>query len=245
MKLAQCHNWCECVGGDGLCKQSPIPRNRLAGIGSRKPEIQFSRSILGTIGSTHPAEPGAEPMPEPVADRLSFSPPLNLEQSHSVSNDERNGGWRREFLFRGGIIARLTQPRRDPCGTLAPIAHQPGSLKKSVNFFADFRRFAGLGEDSDCFTVSIVAGGSLDPEKQLGPPSGGPAREAFCWEGGPEGVERRGLNQTFKGVVTFLGRAKFEEASANYYVRCAKTKNVAIRREIYRKVLIYLWKSWF
>jgi hypothetical protein len=35
-------------------------------------------------------------------------------------------------------------------------------------------------------------------------------------EGSPEGVERRGLGRPSKGVVTFLGRAKFEEASANY-----------------------------
>lgn len=48
-------------------------------------------------------------------------------------------------------------------------------------------------------------------------------------EGGPEGVVRRGLKfRPSKGVDTFLGRAKFGEASANYLVRCAKDRNVAL-----------------
>jgi hypothetical protein len=50
----------------------------------------------------------------------------------------------------------------------------------------------------------------------MGPPSGEPAREAFyrreVLKGSREGVYYRPL----KGVVAFLGRAKFEEASANY-----------------------------
>jgi len=61
----------------------------------------------------------------------------------------------------------------------------------------------------------------------MGPPSGGPAREAFyrreVLKGSRDGV----LSRPSKGVVAFLGRAKFEEASANYLVRCAKPRNVA------------------
>ena len=67
--------------------------------------------------------------------------------------------------------------------------------------------------------------------------------ERHYWEGGPEGVERRGPKQTLKGVETFLGGAKFEEASANYLFRCVPVRNVALMPRKYRLTLIYLWKS--
>ena len=67
--------------------------------------------------------------------------------------------------------------------------------------------------------------------------------ERHYWEGGPEGVERRGPKQTLKGVETFLGGAKFEEASANYLFRCVPGRNVALLPQKCRQTLIYLWKS--
>ena len=68
----------------------------------------------------------------------------------------------------------------------------------------------------------------------MGPPSGEPAREAFYWEGGPEGGREKGSkSRPSKGVVTFLGWVKFGEASANYLVRCASSQNVAQLRKIF------------
>jgi hypothetical protein len=59
----------------------------------------------------------------------------------------------------------------------------------------------------------------------MGPLSSRPAREAFY------GREvQRGPSE---GVETFLGRAKFEEASANYLLRCLEVENVAPHRQIF------------
>ena len=68
---AESQSVCRFIAGNSLRQQSAIPRNRLAIVGRRKPEIQFAWSILTAISPAHAAQPRAEPMPEPAADCLS------------------------------------------------------------------------------------------------------------------------------------------------------------------------------
>ena len=108
------------------------------------------------------------------------------------------------------------------------------AARKSSSMDCRFDSICGVGEGERRFTSLIVAGrpfGSL--EERMGPPSGGPAREAFYWREVLKGSREGGPKQTLERVVTFLGRAKFGEASANYLVRCGKVRNVAPGRKNY------------
>jgi hypothetical protein len=105
------------------------------------------------------------------------------------------------------------------------------------------RSISASGEETDGFTEPIVKGrprcGKQSSWARL--PAG--PLERHMREGDPEGVERRGSWKTLEGVDTFLGGAKFEEASACYLVRCGRIQNVALLVQKYRQILSYLWKS--
>ena len=63
--------------------------------------------------------------------------------------------------------------------------------------------------------------------------------ERHLLEGGPEGVERWGPeSRPSKGVITFLGWAKFGGASANYLIRCGTSTNVALQKKLFERTRI-------
>ena len=60
----------------------------------------------------------------------------------------------------------------------------------------------------------------------MGPPSGGPASEAFKGGGSRGDCEKRSVKDLQEGLDTFLGGTCFGEASADYLLGCTKTKKV-------------------
>ena len=60
----------------------------------------------------------------------------------------------------------------------------------------------------------------------MGPPSGGPASEAFEGGGSRGDIGKRSVKDLQEGWIPFLEGACFGEASADYLVRCTRVKKV-------------------
>ncbi len=192
MKLPQRYNRGTRIAGNGFRQQAAILRNSFAVIRFGKTQIQFARSILATIGPARAAPPRAESMPEPFVDGFPIAPRGNLQQIYAVSKHRGNRSSKSKFLLRRGILALSHACASSPPTEIRGDCARGPLFGTDHPLTADFGRVLRLGKAKSASQIRLYREANRSRE-QMGPPSGEPAREAFCMEGGPEGVVRRGL----------------------------------------------------